>query len=79
MARVQSCANQMWHIGRISQYVVCHVVQRDISAILSDRAEIAFILALFHWLKQPMNKIMARAYVVFGYIYTMYFFVDVVS
>ena len=33
------------------QHVMCHVVQRDISAVKFDRDEITFILALFHWLK----------------------------
>ena len=34
------------------QYIVCHVVQKDSSAIKFDRVEITFILALFRWLKQ---------------------------
>ena len=34
------------------QHVVCHVVQRDSSAIKFDRIEIAFILALIYWLKR---------------------------
>ena len=33
-------------------HFVCHVVRRDSSAIKFDRVEIAFILALFYWLKQ---------------------------
>ena len=33
------------------QRVVCHVVGRDSSAVKFDRVEIAFILALFYWLK----------------------------
>ena len=33
------------------QPVVCHVVRRDSSARKFDRAEIAFISALFYWLK----------------------------
>ena len=33
------------------QPAVCHLVQRDSSAISFDRVEIAFILALFHWPK----------------------------
>ena len=34
-----------------AQHTVCHVVRIDSSAIKFDRAEIAFILASFHWLK----------------------------
>ena len=34
-----------------AQHVICHVVRRDSSTIRSDRVEIAFILALFYWLK----------------------------
>ena len=34
------------------QPAVCHVVRRDSSASKFDRAEIAFMLALFYWLKQ---------------------------
>ena len=37
--------------ARYVQHVVCHVVRRDSSAIKFDRVEIAFILALFYWLK----------------------------
>ena len=33
------------------KHVVCHAVQRDGSAIKSNRAEVAFISALFDWLK----------------------------
>ena len=33
------------------QPAVCHLVQRDSSAIKFDRAEVAFMLALFYWLK----------------------------
>ena len=33
------------------QHVVCHVVRRNSSAIKFDRVEIAFISALFYWLK----------------------------
>ena len=33
------------------QQAMCHVVQRDNSAIKFDRVEIAFILPLFYWLK----------------------------
>ena len=33
------------------QYVVCHIVQRDSSAIKFERVRITFIFALFHWLK----------------------------
>ena len=31
------------------QHVVCHVVQRDSSAVKFDRFEIAFILAAIYW------------------------------
>ena len=33
------------------QHVVCHLVQRDSSAIKFDRVEIVFILALLYWPK----------------------------
>ena len=33
------------------QPAVCHLVRRDSSAVKFDRVEIAFILALFYWLK----------------------------
>ena len=33
------------------QRVACHVVRRDSSAVKFDRVEIAFILALLHWLE----------------------------
>ena len=33
------------------QPAVCHLVRRDSSAVTFDRVEIAFILALFYWLK----------------------------
>ena len=33
------------------QHAVCHLVGRDSSAIKFDRVGIAFILALFYWLK----------------------------
>ena len=32
------------------QHIVCHVVQRDSSAIKFDRVEITFAFALFYWL-----------------------------
>ena len=32
------------------------MVQKDSSVVQFDRAEIAFILALFHWPKQLANK-----------------------
>ena len=38
------------------QYVVWHIVQRNSSAINLDKFEIAFILALFHWLKPLTNE-----------------------
>ena len=44
----QLCANHMGHIERLSPVTcVCHVIQRDSSAIKFDRVELAFILALF--------------------------------
>ena len=33
------------------QHAACHVVRRDSSAIKFDRAVIAFLLVLLHWLK----------------------------
>ena len=33
------------------QHVVCHVIRRNSSAVEFDRDKIAFILALFYWLK----------------------------
>ena len=44
VVRVQSCANHVQHF-------VCHWVRRDSSVIKFDRLEIAFISALFYWLK----------------------------
>ena len=38
------------------QHVVCHVVRRDRSPVQSDRVEIAFILALFYWLKPSTDE-----------------------
>ena len=38
------------------QHVVCLVVQRDSSDIKLDRAEIAFTLALFYWLKSSTDE-----------------------
>ena len=37
------------------QHAVCHLVRRDSSAIMFDRVEIAFILALLYWLK-PLTE-----------------------
>ena len=44
-ARMQSCANHVQHIKRLSHatYVLCHVVRRGSSAIKYNRAYIAFI------------------------------------
>ena len=39
-----------------AQRVVCHLVRRDSSATKFDRVEIAFILALFYWLKPLTNE-----------------------
>ena len=44
----KSCAT---HHALIICNVVCHVEQRNSSAVKSDRNEITFILAVFHWLK----------------------------
>ena len=33
------------------QPALCHLLRRDSSAFKYDRVEIAFILALFYWLK----------------------------
>ena len=38
------------------QCVVCHLVRRDGLAVTFDRVEIAFILALFYWLK-PLSDL----------------------
>ena len=38
------------------QRVLCHLVQRDSSAVKFDRVEIAFILALFYWLEPLTNE-----------------------
>ena len=58
MARGQSCANHVQHIGRLSrQHAVFHVLRRESSTVKFDRAEIAFILALLHWLKLLTNEI----------------------
>ena len=43
----KSRASRAFHV----QHVVCHMVRRDRSTIEFDSAEIAFILALFYWLK----------------------------
>ena len=44
VARMQSCANHVQHIGHLCAIcrVTCHVVQRDSSAFKFDRVEIAF-------------------------------------
>ena len=58
IGRAQLCANHVQYIERISRatcHVTFHVVRRDSSAIKFDRVEIAFILALFYWLK-PINR-----------------------
>ena len=38
------------------QHVVCHLVERDSSAVNLDRVEITFILALFDWLKSLTDE-----------------------
>ena len=46
VAQVQSCANHVQHIERLSHAtcrVTCHVVQRDSSAVKFGRVKIAFI------------------------------------
>ena len=35
---------------------MCHMVRRDSSAIMFDRVEITFILAVFYWLKPLTNE-----------------------
>ena len=47
MAQAQLRALSAYHVQR----VVCHMVQRDSSAIKYDRVKITFIWALFYWLK----------------------------
>ena len=59
VAQVRSCANHVQHIERFSHatyHVMCHVVQRDSSAIKFDRVEIAFMLALFYWVNHQPNE-----------------------
>ena len=54
LQHVHSSENHVQHIERPSRAicrVVCHLVQRDSSAIKFDRVEISFILALLYWLK----------------------------
>ena len=46
---VQSMCNT-WSAYHL-QPAVCHLVRGDSSAIVFNRVEIAFILALFYWLK----------------------------
>ena len=39
------------------QHAVCHVARKESSAVMSDRLKIAFVLALFYWLKHsPMEE-----------------------
>ena len=38
------------------QHAVCHVVQKDSSAVMFDIVKIAFILAVFYWLKPLTDK-----------------------
>ena len=38
------------------QHGMCHVVQKDSSAVKCDRAEITFTLALFYWLRLLTNE-----------------------
>ena len=38
-------------------HAMCHVAQRRNSAVKFDRSEIAFTLALFHWLKPLMDRV----------------------
>ena len=60
VARVQSCANHVQHIERLSRAtccVTCHLVRRDNSAIKFDRVDIAFICAYFvGWIIKPMKE-----------------------
>ena len=50
VARAQSCANHVQHIGR--SRATCRVVRRDSSAVEFDRVEISYILTLCYWLKR---------------------------
>ena len=59
VARAQSSRVQiMWNTlgANHVQHVVCHVVRRDSSGIQFDRVKIAFILALFYWLKWSTDE-----------------------
>ena len=38
------------------QHVVCHVARRDSSAIKFDRVQVAYIFALFHWMKRLTDE-----------------------
>ena len=56
VAKGYSCVTDVQtHRGPITfdnvQYAVCYVVRRDSSAVQFDRAEIAFVLAVFRWLE----------------------------
>ena len=50
--RITYSRSSAYHV----QYVMCHLMRRDSSAIKFDRVEIAFILALFYWLKPLPDK-----------------------
>ena len=51
------CESRAAHRGaHHMQHVVCHVVRRDRSATTFGRAEIAFSLALFYWLKRLTDE-----------------------
>ena len=50
VGREQSCGNHVQHIGRSSR------VNCDSSAAKFDRDEIAFIVALFYWLKPLIDE-----------------------
>ena len=53
-----SCVKSMCNIldAYHMQDAECHVVGRDSSAVKFDRVKIAFVLALFHWLKMPHTR-----------------------
>ena len=52
-----ACKSRATHRALITCNMLCgHVVRRDSSAVKSDRIELAFILALFYWLKRLTDE-----------------------
>ena len=63
VARVQSCAKHVQHIGHDTHYAqpLCHSVRRDSSATKTGRTEITFVVILFHWLKWLSDEAILRS------------------